>query len=275
VRTGEKPLPRVVAGTRQGVCRCKIDFTFRSDIFCSVSDKDPVASRRGRPPSVAAENHAAILDAVYALLQQKSVRDLTMEAVAKRAGVGKPTLYKWWPSKAALVLAMFRERIVDARPEPVRAGTAEETIRRGAVAIIRALHGLLGKVLAELIAEGQSEPAIVRQLFDEHLRGRRAADAAEIERGKANGELRGDTDPELVLDAVFGAIYYRLLLRSAPLTEQYGTDLVTQVFNGVKVRPSQPSRRVADRRFGRPDRRRRMVTSGKPPGKRGRRPSLS
>jgi AcrR family transcriptional regulator len=222
-----------------------------------VPDNDRRPLRRGRPPSVAAENHAAILDAVYALLQEQSVRDLTMEAVAKRAGVGKPTLYKWWPSKAALVLAMFRERMVDARPEPIRGETAEETIRLGAVAIIRALHGLLGKVVAELIAEGQSEPAIVRTLFDEQLRGRRAADAAEIERGKANGELVAEADPELLLDAVFGGIYYRLLLRSAPLNEQYGKDLVKQVFNGVKVPPSQPRRRVADRRFGRAGRHRR------------------
>jgi AcrR family transcriptional regulator len=229
-----------------------------------MSDKVGVASRRGRPPSAEAANHAAILDAVYALLQEQSVRDLTMEAVAKRAGVGKPTLYKWWPTKAALVLAMFRERIVDARPEPVRAETAEETIRRGALAIIRALQGFLGKVLAELIAEGQSEPAIVRKLFDEHLQGRRAADAAEIERGKANGELVADTDAELVLDAVFGAIYYRLLLRSAPLTEQYGADLVKQVFSGVRVRPHKPSRRTADRRSGRADRRLGKVMSAKP-----------
>ena len=228
-----------------------------------MPDKDRAAPRRGRPPSQTAVNHAAILDAVYDLLQEHSVRDLTMEAVAKRAGVGKPTLYKWWPTKAALVLAMFRERMVDARPEPMRGKTAEETIRRGAVAIIRALQGLLGKVVAELIAEGQSEPAIVRQLFDEHLRGRRAADAAEIERGKANDELLADADPELLLDAVFGAIYYRLLLRSAPLTEQYGVDLVKHVFNGVKVRRSLPSRRVADRRFARPGRRRRKITSGK------------
>jgi AcrR family transcriptional regulator len=112
---------------------------------------------------MAAENHAAILDAVYPLLQEQSVRDLTMEAVAKRAGVGKPTLYKWWPTKAALVLAMYRERIVDARPEPVPSETAEETMRRAAVAIIRALQGLLGKVVVELIAEGQSEPNLALQ----------------------------------------------------------------------------------------------------------------
>jgi AcrR family transcriptional regulator len=224
-----------------------------------VPNKDGGSSRRGRPPSQAAENHAAILDAVYALLQEQSVRDLTMEAVAKRAGVGKPTLYKWWQTKAALVLAMFRERMVDARPEPLAGETAEETIRRGAVAIIRALQGLLGKVLAELIAEGQSEPAIVRKLFDEHIRGRRAADAAEIERAKAKGELVADADPELLLDEVFGAIYYRLLFRSAPLTEQYGEDLVRQVFNGVKVRLGRPPRRVADRGFDRPGRHRRQA----------------
>ena len=57
-----------------------------------VSTKGSLPPRRGRPPMEAAESHATILDAVYELLQERSVRDLTMEAVAKRAGVGKPTL---------------------------------------------------------------------------------------------------------------------------------------------------------------------------------------
>ena len=191
--------------------------------------------RRGRPPSDTAESHPAILDAVYELLKEQSLRDLTMEAVAKRAGVGKPTLYKWWPTKAALVLAMFRERMGIARPPLVPSETAEEAIRGAAVALIRAFHGVLGKVVAELIAEGQSEPAIVRELFDEHIRGRRADDAAQIERGKASGELGAAADPELLIDAIFGAIYYRLLFRSAPLTVEYGEALVTQVFQGVRT----------------------------------------
>ena len=64
------------------------------------------AARKGRPPSEMAASHTAIMDAVYALLQEKSVRDLTMEEeIAKRARVGKPTLYKWWSTKATLVLA--------------------------------------------------------------------------------------------------------------------------------------------------------------------------
>ena len=73
---------------------------------------------RGRPPGATAESHTQILDAVYELLQERSVRDLTIEAVAKRAGVGKPTIYKWWPTKADLVMAMFQERLDTGRPPP-------------------------------------------------------------------------------------------------------------------------------------------------------------
>ena len=68
------------------------------------------------------------MDAVYALLQEKSVRDLTIEEVAKRARVGKPTLYKWWPTKAALVLAMLCERMAPNLEKPT-ALTAEESLR--------------------------------------------------------------------------------------------------------------------------------------------------
>jgi AcrR family transcriptional regulator len=198
--------------------------------------KHPKSSlRRGRPPLAEAESHAAILDAVYGLLKKQSIRDLTMEAVAKRAKVGKPTLYKWWPTKAELVLSMFRERILSAHPPPPVPGeTAEEAISQAACLLIRAFEGPLGKVSAELIAEGQSEPAIIRKWFDEHIRHRRARNKEDIERGKASGELLPQTDAELVIDSVFGAIYYRLLFRSAPLTEEFGKDLVAQIFRGLK-----------------------------------------
>jgi AcrR family transcriptional regulator len=187
------------------------------------------------------------LDAVYELLQERSVRDLTMEAVANRAGVGKPTLYKWWPTKAALVLAMFRERIAVALPPP-SVGTAEEAIRDMACALIGPLNGQLGKVLSELIAEGQSEPAILRELFDKHIRGHHEAKAADIERGKTNGELASDADPELIIDAVFGAIFYRLLFRTSPLTEEFSDQLVSQVFRGVRAGAGETTTRSKPRR---------------------------
>lgn len=193
-----------------------------------MSEDAEKPARPGRPPGQAAASHDKIMEAVFELLQEKSVRDLTMEAVAKRAGVGKPTLYKWWPSKAALVLAMFHERLT-AAPEKMPGASAETNLRAGVRHLIGALNGQFGKVMADLIAEGQSDPRLLQDLFDRHIRERRAATLAEIERGKAIGEFPAGLQAGVALDAIIGAIYIRLLLRLEPLTEEYGQRLVDQV----------------------------------------------
>src|SRR6266480_5830450 len=189
------------------------------------------ASRKGRPPSEMAASHAAIIDAVYALLQEKSVRDLTMEEVAKRAKVGKPTLYKWWPTKATLVLAMLCERMAPNLDTPTDL-TADESLRFRARRLIDAFNGPFGKIVAGLIAEGQSEPTILQEFFDRWVRPRRNATVADLQRGKNAGELRSGIEPELLNDAIFGAIYYRMLLRSGPLTRRFGEELVEHILRG-------------------------------------------
>jgi len=195
-------------------------------------------ARRGRPPAESAASHAAIMDAVHALLQEKSVRDISMDEIAKRAGVGKPTLYKWWPSKAALVMAMFHERIARKR-EVSSVKTAEDSIRSNVRRLIREFNGLFGKVIAELIAEGQSDPEVLRDLREQHMLPRRQATIAEIERGKAAGEFPRDLDAELLIDAIFGALYFHFLLRLSPLTDRYGQELVDQVLRGVRVQATK------------------------------------
>jgi AcrR family transcriptional regulator len=202
------------------------------------------AARRGRPPSETAASHAAIMDAVYALLQTESVRDLTMEEVAKRAKVGKPTLYKWWPTKATLVLAMLCERMAPHLEKPVGL-TAEKSLRLRVRRLIDAFNGPFGPIVAGLVAEGQSEPAIRQAFFDRWVSPRRAATIADLQRGKDAGELRAETEPELLNDSIFGAIYYRLLLRSGPLTRRFGEELVDQALRGHRPGahriPSEPS----------------------------------
>ena len=193
--------------------------------------KPSPASRLGRPPSEMAASHAAIIDAVYALLQEKSVRDLTMEEIAKRAKVGKPTLYKWWPTKATLVLAMLCERMAPNLEKPTGL-SAEKSLRFRVRRLIDALNGPFGKIVAGLIAEGQSEPAVLQEFFGRWVGPRRTATIADLQRGKSAGELRSETEPELLNDAIFGAIYYRLLLRSGPLTKRVGEELVEQVICG-------------------------------------------
>lgn len=173
------------------------------------------------------------MDAVYDFLQERSVRELTMDGIAERANVGKPTLYKWWPSKAALVMAVLQERIVP-KPEPISARTAEEAIRSRMHRIVSAFNGMFGKVFADLIAEGQNDPGLLGDLYEKHLGPRREALQAEIERGKQAGELYAEVDSELLVDSLIGPVYYRLLMRSAPLTEAYVDQLVAQLMQGTR-----------------------------------------
>jgi AcrR family transcriptional regulator len=187
------------------------------------------------------------MDAVYELLLEKSARGLTMEAVARRAKVGKPTLYKWWPSKAALILAMFHERLagnsvagntVAGNPDAGISGapysaTAEQAIRARMQRLIAECNGLFGGVLADLIAEGQSDPAILDELHQRYLGPEKAAVLAEVEWGKQTGEFPAGTDSVLLVEAIFGPVYYRLLLRFAPLTGEYGDALIDQVLRGL------------------------------------------
>ena len=213
-------------------CRQYLFYSLRYSESVMVAESVPV--KRGRPRNEAAISHAHIMDAVFELLQETSARDLSMEGIAKRAKVGKPTLYKWWPSKAALMMAMFHERLA-RQVQPPEISTAEESIRFKMQRLVVEFNGLFGKVMADLVAEGQSDSAILRELYEGHMQPRRAATVADIERGIARGELSADVDPELLVDAIFAPVYYRLLLRSAPITEQYGNALVTQALRGARA----------------------------------------
>jgi len=98
--------------------------------------------------------------------------------------------------------------------------------------LIDAFKGPFGKIVAGLIAEGQSEPAVLQEFFYRWVSPRRTATLADLQRGKDAGELRSETEPELLNDAIFGAIYYRFLLRSGPLTRRFGEELVEHVIRG-------------------------------------------
>jgi hypothetical protein len=126
-------------------------------------------------------------------------------------------------------MAMFHERAGATQEIAANNSTAENAIRGRVQRLIAAFNSPLGKIMADLIAEGQSEPDILKDLYQRHIGQRRAAAIAEVERGVTSGELRADTNAGLLIDALFGAIYYRLLLKSGPLTEHYGDELVDQV----------------------------------------------
>jgi hypothetical protein len=75
---------------------------------------------------------------------------------------------------------------------------------------------------------------------------RRAAAIADVERAMANGEFPTDTDPALLIDSIIGPIYFRLLLKFAPLSERYGEELVDQVLRGLRLSPTKKNKSVSN-----------------------------
>ena len=194
----------------------------------SVGTRKPVKRKPGRPRNEAAIAHHRILDAVFELLQKQSVRDLQIQEVCRKAGVSKPTIYKWWPTKAAMVMAMFEQRMVRRLP-PIESLSAEQLIRVAVPGLIRLFNGPFGKVAAEMIAAGQSEPAVLREFRDRYILKRRKVAIKALNDAYASGEMKRSVDPELLLDLIFGPIYFRLLVKHQPLDEAFGRALVNHV----------------------------------------------
>ena len=191
------------------------------------------SKKRGRPAVQEAVSHKQIIDAVFDLLQNKSVQDLTIEEIAKHAKVGKPTIYKWWPNKAALVLDMFQERVVPTYTIG-RTATAEEAIRKQAKELVRLFNGFFGKVSADLIAEGQRDDGVMGEYRKRYVTARRNKTIEVIEHGYANGEFKRRVDPQLLIDMIYGPIYYRLLVRYLPLDQAFVDGLLDHVIAYLK-----------------------------------------
>ena len=194
------------------------------------NSKTVAKSGRGRPRSP--ETRAKILKAAYEMLLEVGFMDLTIEGVAAKAEVGKPTIYRRWKSKAALAMDAFLERV---NPELVfpDTGSAKEDFREQMQKIVRLMNSPRGEVLANVIGCGQADEELIAAFRENWLIPRRK-DAKQIwHRGVERGELRAEIDPEVAIDALYSPLFYRLLLKHQPLTEKLVNDLVDVAMKGI------------------------------------------
>jgi AcrR family transcriptional regulator len=182
----------------------------------------PDTKRIGRPRSE--ESKAAILEAAWELLKTTSLRDLSIEAIARQSGVGKTTIYRWWPSKVAVVMDAFVENVLTVTSFPENL-SATEAIARQMTAVVQAFSGEYGRIAAQIIAEGQADPQALASYRDRFIYPRRAAATAIIQQGIKSGEFDSKLDPDLAIDILYGAIYFRLLVGHLPLDLQFAEEL--------------------------------------------------
>jgi AcrR family transcriptional regulator len=201
----------------------------------NMSIQEAAAPRvRGRPRSEAAR--AAILRATVELLQTKGFSALSVDAIAARAGVGKATIYRWWPNKAAVVMDAFLADTAPEMPFP-DTGSTREDLRRQMRSVIRLFNTptVRGPFVA-LIGASQHDPTLAAALRERFVASRRAAAGDVLRRGVERGELRPDLDIEVAMDALYGALYYRLLVSGQRLTPRYADVLLDQIYPALAPR---------------------------------------
>jgi AcrR family transcriptional regulator len=198
--------------------------------------EDAGRASRGRPRSEAADR--AIFEAVIALIAGgESFANLSVEAIAARAGVGKATIYRRWPNKEALLLDAFG-RNAPPLPEPPGRSLREDLIL---IAVCVAQSRSPGperlfnaRGYAALLTEGQRNPDFMRRYKTEVVEPRRRILQNVLRRAQERGELRKEADLELVHELLTSTIFMRLI-RGQNVTRDYAERLVDTVLRGARA----------------------------------------
>jgi AcrR family transcriptional regulator len=176
----------------------------------------------------------AILTAALELLTETGYPDLTIEAIAARAGVGKQTIYRWWRSKGMVIL----EALVDAAggadltlPDTGDLHADLRTVIRATVAEFA--DPKLSATTRAITIETLADESLAEQVRDQLLRPQLDAVRERLRAGQAAGQARDGIDLDLTVELLFGPIYHRWLLRNGPLTDQYADELVDLAMTAI------------------------------------------
>jgi AcrR family transcriptional regulator len=187
----------------------------------------------GRPKSAASQN--AILKAAREMLEEVGPTRLTIDAVAKRAGVGKPTIYRTWANAQELGMAAIIEPA--GEPETSKANTLEGLL----IDIIERLNTKRGRQMALMLASSEPDGELFKAFANRIILKGRQDGLAILEAQVGRGELKAGTDLAVVLDMMFGAIMLRLLLRHETLDAGLAKSALEVAMRGVQKDETCPA----------------------------------
>jgi AcrR family transcriptional regulator len=177
-------------------------------------------------------------------------RAVTVDQIAAAAGVGKQTIYRWWPSKSSVIMDALIE-LTDPDPGDLPDSTYE-TLRLQMHRVAAMFASRNGDLIRELVADAQGDPALAKDFRNRFFAHRRARGAATLERGIASGELRPDLDIEDALDVIYGPLWLRLLVGHRPLSQAAADQLLDVVWPGLVVWPGPQRKQVSSSAEGNP-----------------------
>jgi AcrR family transcriptional regulator len=181
-----------------------------------------VRAQAGRKRSF--ESQAAILEAALAVLERRGLAAASIEAIAAEAGVGKQTIYRWWPTRGAIFLEALRTH-AELETRQIDTGVLLLDLQQFLAATFSLLKGRYGPVVAALMAEAQ----LNREFHDlfrlELIDKRRESLRVLFEHARRRGEITSEADVDAIIDMVFGAMWYRLLIRHDSLSSHFAKTL--------------------------------------------------
>lgn len=184
------------------------------------------APARGRPRDP--RTRAAILAAARALLERGGLTAVTIEAIAQKAGVSRPTIYRYWPNAPAVAMAAFLE--ATGAPDAAKtARTPLAALRAQLHAVADAFAAPTGRSVAAMVAAAQSETELAKAFRHEFIARNRDATRLLLERCIDDKLVASPADMELALDLIFGPLFYRLLMGHAPITRSFVDRLIDTV----------------------------------------------
>jgi AcrR family transcriptional regulator len=195
--------------------------------------------RRGRQRSE--ESEEAILSAITDLLKDKPLRDISIEEIARKAGVGKATIYKWWPNKAYIAFDAFSRKLKEMVPI-CDTGSAERDFKEQLRSLFAFFKTPAGLVLRHFLAEGQVDEEFAFLFRDRFIKPRRETIGVIFDRAVERGQIRRGLDREVVLDLIYGPGFYRMLIRHEPLERKKIDEMVSALFQGLRDTSSDANR---------------------------------
>jgi AcrR family transcriptional regulator len=174
--------------------------------------------RRGRPPNQQAKDR--VLAVAHDILMAEGFGRLTVEAVAARARVSKPTIYRHWANAQELAMAA----LIEAFPTPGDTPPTE-ALEAHLARIIATFATTRGRQVAIALAAADSESELARAFRTHVILRSREAGRAILTRGIEQGRIAAPLDMEATLDMVYGAVFFRLLLRHQPLDSSLAAHL--------------------------------------------------
>jgi AcrR family transcriptional regulator len=173
------------------------------------------------------------LKAALYLLERKPLRQVTTDAIARRAGVSKATIYKWWPNKSMVALDAYLGGMTERVAIP-DTGSAETDFKVQLKSVTAFYRSPLGRLFGQFIAEGQSNPGFLALFRERFLYARRDAARVMWRRGVDRGEIRKEIDGEIVLDLVYGPMVFRLLAGHGSLNDHESEAMIEAIFGGLR-----------------------------------------